>query len=547
MAKVFPDGWRELSATGAAERELQTLARLAAGLSDDYTVYHGVHWTQVERGSYAIYGEIDFAVVGPTGKVLLIEQKSGFLTETPGGLAKKYAGKEKNVQSQMARSADALHRRLRQACGEQATFVDSLLYCPDYTVKEPGTAGIAPERIVDAAKKDHLLHVIRSILPESGEVLAAKEKIHRFLGEILQLVPQADAVVGAAQTLYTRLSGGLAQWARRIECEPFRLRVTGTAGSGKTQLALSVYRDCVAAGRRPLYVCYNRPLADHIALIAPPGGEVATYHQLADRVCRAQGETPDFGSPGAFARLEAALDGHTPDPAGLFDELIIDEGQDFQEGWAENLLRFLRPGGRAWWLEDPMQNLYGRERVLLRDWVSLRSDVNYRSPKDILDALNRMLPLEHPVEAGSPLSGSEVEILSYTDGKDLIAKTVGAITDGIRSGFKRQHIAVISYRGREHSKLAPFDRLGPYPLRAPTGRYDLLGNPVYTEGEVLIDSVLRFKGRAAPCVVLTEIDFETLDEAAVRRIFVGATRATMKLTLVVSEASAKVLLDRLGD
>jgi hypothetical protein len=41
-------------------------------------------------------------------------------------------------------------------------------------------------------------------------------------------------------------------------------------------------------------------------------------------------------------------------------------------------------------------------------------------------------------------------------------------------------------------------------------------------------------------VVLTEIDFEALGEAAVRRIFVGATCATMKLTLVVSAASAKL-------
>jgi len=70
---------------------------------------------------------------------------------------------------------------------------------------------------------------------------------------------------------------------------------------------------------------------------------------------------------------------------------------------------------------------------------------------------------------------------------------------------------------------------------------------MYTDGEVLVDSVLRFKGRAAPCVVLTEIDFDALDESAVRRIFVGATRATMKLTLVVSEASARVLLRRLEE
>ncbi|MFN9124110.1 MAG: ATP-binding domain-containing protein, partial [bacterium] len=75
--------------------------------------------------------------------------------------------------------------------------------------------------------------------------------------------------------------------------------------------------------------------------------------------------------------------------------------------------------------------------------------------------------------------------------------------------------------------------------------YDLLGNPTVTEGDVLIDSVHRFKGQAAPCVVLTEIDFDTLDERAVRRIFVGATRATMKLVMVVSEASAQALLARL--
>ncbi len=34
----------------------------------------------------------------------------------------------------MARSADALHSRLRQFCQGEQTFVDTLLFCPDYTV-----------------------------------------------------------------------------------------------------------------------------------------------------------------------------------------------------------------------------------------------------------------------------------------------------------------------------------------------------------------------------------------------------------------------------
>ncbi len=544
MARVIPDGWRELDASGAAARELQTLAQLAAGLSDAYTVYHGVHWTRVERNNYAIVGEIDFAIVGPTGKVLLIEQKTGVLFETPGGLVKKYAGKDKDVPFQMARSTEALHARLRQVCKGEQTYVDSLLYCPDYTVKDSGSAGIDPARIVDAARKDRLLDTIRAILPATGDVLPAMARIHRFLSDTLELVPEVHAVVGEAAVLSTRLSGGLAHWARRLEFEPFRLRVIGTAGSGKTQLAMAVYRDAVAQVRRPLYVCYNRPLADHVSLIAPLGGDIATYHQLGDRISRAQGETPDFRTPGAFARLEAILDAHRPHAAQQYDELIVDEGQDFHAEWACNLMRLLRPGGRAWWLEDPMQNLYARPGVARPGWVTLRSDTNYRSPKDVLAALNRLLP--HPVTAGSPLAGAEVDITTYSDSRDLIAKTVSAVTRCIGLGFKRPHIAVITYRGREHSRLAPYDRLGPYALRAPTGQYDLLGNAVFTAGDIVIDSVHRFKGRASPCVVLTEIDFGTLDDPAMRRLFVGATRATMKLTLVASEAVARLLNERMA-
>ncbi len=541
MARVIPEGWRELEATGAAQRELETLGTLARQLPATYTVYHGVHWTRVDQG-HALIGEIDFAVVSPAGAVLLIEQKSGLLDETDRGLAKKYPTGPKNVPFQMARNAEAIRDRLRNACPGLTVYVDALLYCPDYLVRNPGTAGIDPARIVDAKRRDQLAAIIERIVPADDPPLAARERVHRFLADVLQLVPEIDALSGAVDVLYTRLSAGLAHWARRIDCDPFRLRVIGTAGSGKTQLAMAAFRESIDNGHRPLYVCYNRPLADHIGHIAPPGGEVLTYHQLAHRASIEHGESVDFRGPGAFARIEALLDRAAPGADQQFDELIIDEAQDFKVQWVHNLLRFLRPSGRAWLLEDPMQNLYGRAALDLPGWVTLRSATNYRSPRQVRELLNQFLPLEQPIDAGSPLEGPEVDIVTYADTAALLSETARAVTRAYAEGFKPPQIAIVTYRGREHSRLAPFDRLGPHALRAPTGEYDLLGNAVQGSGDILIDSVHRFKGRAAPCVIFTEVDFEHLDEQAIRRIFVGATRATLKLTVVIAEHSARELL-----
>ena len=59
----------------------------------------------------------------------------------------------------------------------------------------------------------------------------------------------------------------------------------------------------------------------------------------------------------------------------------------------------------------------------------------------------------------------------------------------------------------------------------------------------------RIKGRLfqTTCLVFTEIDFETIYDAALRRLFVGATRATMRLGLVVLERAARVLIGRLSN
>lgn len=294
MAQIIPSGWGELSASGSAQRELETLSTLAEQLPDAYAVYHGVHWTRIEK-SVSTFGEVDFIVLAPDGRVLLIEQKSGFLDETVDGFVKSYPGKNKHIPSQIARTVNALTSRFGRH-GERLSL-DYLLYCPDYHVKHPQLAGVEPARIVDAARRMRLAAIIEELLPINEES-PQRAKVAQFLGDVLELVPDPSTAVGQATQLVSRLASGLATWACQLEFSPYRLRVIGTAGSGKTQLALAECQATVRAGKRALYVCFNRPLADHIARLVPQGVQVATFHLLADRFVREQGIVPGYADAG---------------------------------------------------------------------------------------------------------------------------------------------------------------------------------------------------------------------------------------------------------
>ena len=195
-----------------------------------------------------------------------------------------------------------------------------------------------------------------------------------------------------------------------------------------------------------------------------------------------------------------------------------------------------------------MQNLYSQEPVALPDWVTLRSSANYRSPRQIIELLTVLSPEVLPVEAASPFGGSHVDLLTYPDkdAEKLQAQTLLAITRCLGASFKRQDIALISFRGRENSQLLKLDLMGNHQLRSFSGQYDLFGNPLFREGDLLAESVYRFKGQSAPAVIFTEIDFAELDEKSFRKLFVGMTRARLKLVLVLSERAARVLQARLS-
>jgi len=69
-------------------------------------------------------------------------------------------------------------------------------------------------------------------------------------------------------------------------------------------------------------------------------------------------------------------------------------------------------------------------------------------------------------------------------------------------------------------------------------RYDADNNQIYTNGQVLFDTVFRFKGQQAPAVILMDIDQRLSDSKRWQAVlYCGMTRAMVRLELLVQEGS----------
>jgi CheY-like chemotaxis protein len=77
------------------------------------------------------------------------------------------------------------------------------------------------------------------------------------------------------------------------------------------------------------------------------------------------------------------------------------------------------------------------------------------------------------------------------------------------------------------------------------GDFDESGNPIWTKEGLLVDSVRRFKGQAAPAVIFTECDFESFADINRKLLFVGITRARIHLEWVISSNLEKLIEQRL--
>ena len=499
---------------------------------------------------------IDFLIVNPYGRVLAIEQKETRIEKNiRGELVAIYdetngKKKEKNIQSQVIRNIQSLRQEFSRRFPGRLIQIDHLLYLPTARLIGSLPANIALGRVVDESEANQLCEIILKIFEDnpmpSGKNVADALLIRDFLSEKADIAPQLGLLGYSAKALTTRLSSGLAEWSERLEFSPFRLWVQGTAGSGKTQLALKELKKAKRNNQIAMYLCFNRPLADAIKLVAPEPNNCMTFHELADLLSKQKGIQVDYKKANIFQELADFLLSNIVELKAQLDVLVVDEGQDFEKEWGKALISMVKETGRIIWLEDPSQDLYKRWDTDWSNWVKISSPVNYRSPQRLLNLMNALELTTEQLEAGNGYAGMIPEIYTYQEGA-VVEATEVAVNDLINEGYAPESIAILSFRGVTSSTFftSEISSLAGLSIKKFLG-YSDKGIPLWSDGKLFLDTLFRFKGQCADAVVLTEVDFSDWSENIKKRLFVGLSRARLMASLVVTERTGVLIDEKLG-
>jgi hypothetical protein len=345
-------------AAGSAERVL--FRELRAQLSDEWTVLHSVRWLSHEGGR-ASDGEADFVVAHPDLGILVIEVKGGIIRRdgvTGAWTSEDVDGVIHSIHDPFLQAERSMHLLVRKLEESPTTRAFSYPYArsvafPD-VILPAGDLGpnVSRQIVIDSSNLFLLIGAIKSAMGTPRAKGPGKDGI-RALVELLR--PSLEiSRRGLAAQIKSDEHELIQLTEQQLSLLDFlaghrRVAISGTAGSGKTVLAIEQARRLAAQGYRVLFTCFNRALAHSVqqqlsASLGPAMANVTVrnYHELATGFAEAAGlrlpteaEVNARPNPSSYFEEELPqrmLDALTALP-DRFDAIVVDEGQDFADIW----------------------------------------------------------------------------------------------------------------------------------------------------------------------------------------------------------------------
>lgn len=341
--------------------------------------------------------------------------------------------------------------------------------------------------------------------------------------------------------------------------------VRGVAGSGKTVMLICRARHLRARypDWRILVLCYNRVLADYLRnTIGPdPQLEVLHYHSWCWRELEAAG-IPIPERPDLREQLDNYWDRIIPQlllkayeegrlKSGMYQAILVDEGQDFTDDWYRTLVQALDPVTNSLFIVlDSSQTIYKR-RVSWRDigiQIAGRTRflrVNYRNTRPILSTAYTLISdldvsgtavceadAEYVVPEKALRDGPMPEVKRFKSFDEERRHAIKWIRTRLKKGVLPDDIMVLGLSRSDMARLEEWLQDAGIPAQ-------LLGARVRA-GVVRLSTIHSAKGLDAEAVlILWAHELEKRDEAKGRRLlYIAMTRARSELYISYSGESA---------
>lgn len=539
---------------------------------DDFDIFYNTEFSgsrREENPDYEVDFIVADLRNGHLNGIVCIEVKGGVLSYNgEKGWTQNSDPMKKSPTSQVI---TAMHNLIKRFPEISSYVPFGWMVCfPD--VVSPGPENLPPSlndiQIIDKLKTSYLRETLCAFFDNLNEKHPDKtgvsaKKYEKYFRSPLKVscdfvLPLSVRISGDEQVFIqlTRQQSKLLRAAKDNK----RILVKGTAGTGKTILAKETATDFYNQGLNVLFLCFNSVLAANIEYSFKKGKSAGTANINYDRIFadenmeldpgkleqilkniavenENEGESkgslridtyhsfacsqisrvdhvwwneniggPSFWEFEIAAKIEEiAKSGKIKD---LFDVVIIDEGQDFEECWFESLDSVLKPEARRYIFMDMYQNI-NQAISNVPDVDSYHQtvlDENCRSTRNIVQELSRIIDQEIFFMEGTP-EGEAVRIIPYKSDEHQQILVLSEIRTLLGKGNVRpEDILILMNTEKEDSCLANTKQLDDLPLR-------MLGNNgVLSDTNINYTHIRTFKGLEANIVIIIDTDKGYCDE-----------------------------------
>ena len=534
MAKMIPEKVIYFNTSYGEKKVYESLKKLP----DEYTVFYSVAWQQKDRKKQNVtWGESDFTILHPQKGILVIEVKSGGISYNNGQWLQtrtdtQETNKMKDPLLQANKSKYLFIDIINEVKGPgQQCAVESAVWFPSIS-KNTKFSQLPPAYKNDIIFREEDLEEPEKAIEKAYNYYYSKNHTNMDTSMVQRIIsrlaPEFDLIESMSSQKeekeysflkLTREQSTLLDYL----IEQRKVTIQGTAGTGKTLIAVEEAKRLADEGRTVLFLCFNHFLCKHLNENCQHAN--VKYYNLHKLIY-------DFSGNYNIQNNEYEYLLNKIKEKLYFQDIIIDEAQDLDDGVINFFSKFAdEKNGKFYVFYDKNQLIYQRKNA---DWIEkseckLVLSKNCRNTFQIAITSNNIIDINTQWKE-NVVNGDMPKICFVNDRNSAISSIEKLIKEYKNKGFKNNEITILTTKTENESIL--------------NGQEYIADNKIVKEMDnenILFTTSKKFKGLESNVVILIDLDENTfIDEGKKRNFYVAASRAKQILDIVVIASKEEI-------